>query len=95
MRSHAITTKVRTRNPVSPFVEGLFPFPWQSKPNSVSGPYPQFFTVRPKEATVPTLDKNKGSKSVWVLSRCSVTPQLLITYCVPGCVVGAGDPAVQ
>ena len=95
MRSHAITTKVRTRIPVSQFVERLLPFPWQSELNSTSVPCPQLFTVRPKEVTVPTLDKNKGSKRVWVLSRCSVTPQLLITYCMPGCVVGAGDPAVQ
>ena len=44
---------------------------------------------------MPTLDENKGSQKRGFFPLGPVTPQLLSTYCVPGCVLGAGGPAVQ
>lgn len=49
----------------------------------------------PREVAVPTLEKNKGAQKRGIFPCGLFTLQLSSTYCVPGCAVGAGDPAMQ
>lgn len=87
--------KVKVRTPVSQFAGWPLPLISIGIKLSLLRGVLNLFQFHSQGGGRANAGKEQRGPETWVFPLWLVTPQLSSTYCVPGCVVGAEDPAVQ